>query len=176
MKLRRFLRPESVCLELETRAIPGDRNTNDGDSDDFDETDKRNLNRIRESVAAELTTLFEATGAVANPRKLTRELYDREKKAPTALGGGIALPHLRTLQAKSFVMAFARSTEGLPFGAPDDEPVHLFFAMIAPPYDDRTYLRVYKSLAKFLLQPDAVERLRTVDDEHLVLRYLEEIQ
>ena len=170
MKLRRFLRPESVRLEMVTRALPPGPIP-----DDFDVLSKRNLARIREEVAAELTELFVASGTVSNERKLSRELCERERKAATALGGGIALPHVRTLQAKSFVMAFARSTEGLPFGADDEEPVHLFFAMIAPPYEDRTYLKVYRSLGKLLLDPEEVECFRTADDVHLILRHMETI-
>ena len=141
--------------------------------EDFDPDGKRNLNRVREGIAREFTELFEATGAVSNPTRLFKELCDREKKAPTGVGNGIALPHLRTLQAKGFVMAFARSEEGLPFQAPDGEPVHLFFGMIAPPYDDRTYLRVYRSLATLLLDPEHLDNFRTAKDDHEILRSME---
>ena len=141
--------------------------------EDFDPDSKSNVNRVREGVSKELTELFEATGAVSNPRKLLKELCDREKKAPTGLGNGIAVPHLRTLQAKNFVMAFARSEEGLPWQTPDGEPVHLFFGMIAPPYDDRTYLRVYKSLATLLLDPEHLDNFLTAKDDHEILRSME---
>lgn len=168
MKLRRFLRPDTIRLHMRTSAVPpGDL------PEDFDPNSKNNINRVREGIAEELTELFEATGAVSNPRKLFKEICDREKKAPTGLGHGIAVPHLRTLQARSFVMAFARSEEGLPFQAPDHEPVHLFFAMIAPPYDDRTYLRVYKSLATLLLDPENLDKFLTAKDDHEILRSME---
>lgn len=168
MKLRRFLRPDAIRLELETRAVPpGDL------PEDFDPNSNSNLKRVREGVAGELTELFVATGAVSNPNKLFKELCDREKKAPTGIGSGIAVPHLRTLQAKSFVMAFARSEEGLPYQAPDHEPVHLFFGMIAPPYDDRMYLRVYKSLATLLLDPEHLDNFLTAKDSNEILRNME---
>ncbi len=168
VKLRRFLRPDAIRLDLHTPAVPAGVLP-----EDFDPDGKRNINRVREGVARELTELFEATGAVSNPTKLFKELCDREKMAPTGVGNGIALPHLRTLQAKSFVMAFARSEEGLPFQAPDEEPVHLFFGMIAPPYDDRMYLRVYKSLATLLLDPEHLDNFLTATDDHQILRGME---
>ena len=70
-------------------------------------------------------------------------------------------------------MAFGRSPEGLPFRAPDGEPVHLFFAMAAPPYDDRTYLKVYSSLTKLLIVPEHREQFLLAEDPSEILRALE---
>ena len=167
MNFRRFLRPDSIRLDLVTRVEP------EGElADDFDPDSPGNLTRVREEVLQELTELLEAGGQVVNPSRLCRDLYYREKRTVTALGSGIALPHVRTVQVRSFTMAFGRSHEGLPFSAPDGEPVHLFFAMAAPPYDDRTYLRVYKSLAKVLLEPEAVTGFLEAQDPSEVLLVL----
>ncbi len=168
VKLRRFLRQNAIRLDMRTTAVPpGDL------PDDFDVDGPKNLKRVRESVAEELVELFSATGVVSNEKRLRKDLFEREKKASTAIGNGIAIPHLRTLQVKDFVMVFARSDEGLPFAAPDDEPVHLFFGMLAPPYDDRTYLKVYRSLAKLLLDPDHFRGFSTAKDANEILRNME---
>ena len=168
MNFRRFLPPAAIRLNLHTKRDP------DGElPPDFDVTGRRNMERIRKGVIGEIADLLEATGRAGNPKRLFRDLYHREKRAGTAVGQGIAFPHVRTLQVKSFVMAFGRSVEGLPFGAPDDEPVHLFFAMAAPPYDDRTYLKVYRSLAKLLLQPEYFDEFLTAEEPGKVLRTLE---
>ena len=122
MNFRRFLRPESVRLEMRTRLEP------EGElPPDFAPGDRRNLARIQESVIEELAELLSKSGEVSNPSRLFRDLFNREKKAATSVGQGIAIPHVRTLQAKSFIMAFGRSAEGLPFETPDGEPVRLFF-------------------------------------------------
>ena len=57
--------------------------------------------------------------------------------------------------------------------APDGEPVHLFFAMLAPPYDDRTYLKVYKDLALLLLDPEHFEIFSRADTPDEILRNME---
>ena len=168
LKLRRFLHADAICLELETKEAP-----EDDVPDDFAPNGRANINRVRESVLGEIIQLFERTGAVSNPKRLLKELVNREKKSPTAIGNGLAIPHLRTLQVKSFVMAFARSTDGLPFNAPDEEPAHLFFAMLAPPYDDRTYLRVYRNLALILSDPEHLQNFMTARDANEVLRNME---
>jgi mannitol/fructose-specific phosphotransferase system IIA component (Ntr-type) len=168
VNFRRFLSPEAIDLDLETKLLP------EGDlPEGFDPMSRQNLNRIREGVIGELSGLLAATGEVTHPQRLLRDLFNREKKAGTAVGQGVAFPHVRTLQVKSFVMAFGRSREGLPFDAPDEEPVRLFFAMAAPPYDDRTYLKVYRSLASLLLEPEHREQFLTAEDPSEILRALE---
>lgn len=168
MNLRRFLRPEAVRLELRTTLSP------EGDlPEDFDLYGPRNLERIREELVQEFVELFDATGEVANPSRLFKDLLNREKKASTAVGHGIAVPHVRTLQMKGFVMIFGRSRQGLPFGAPDNEPAHLFFGMAAPPYDDRTYLKVYSALSKLLLQPEHFDEFLKAEHPSEILRALE---
>ncbi len=165
---RRFLRPEAVKLALATRAVP------EGDlPEGFDPGSEKNLDRIREGVIDELCGLFDATGSVSSRSKLFKDLLNREKKAVTTVGSGIALPHVRTLQAREFVMCFARSIEGLPFRAPDEEPVHLFFGMVAPPYDDRIYIKVYQHLASFLIDPEHVQQFLEAEEPGEVLRLLD---
>jgi mannitol/fructose-specific phosphotransferase system IIA component (Ntr-type) len=168
LSVRRYLRPEAVRLELQTRAVPpGDL------PDGFDPLSERNLNRIRDEVLEELCELFDATGGVSSRSRLYRDLQNREKKAGTAVGSGVAIPHVRTLQAREFLMCFGRSTEGLPFRAPGGEPVHLFFGMISPPYEDRVYLKVYRHLASVLLQSEYFQELMSAKDPSEVLRTLE---
>ena len=70
-------------------------------------------------------------------------------------------------------MAFGRSRSGLPFESPDDQPVHLFFALVAPPYDDRLYLKIYRSLAKLLLEPEYYQQFLSVEEPGEILRILE---
>ena len=152
INFRRILSSESMRFELHTTLEP------ESPPEDFDPEDGRNVERIREGVIAEMCELLDAAdGSIGNPNRLYRDLLNREKRAGTAIGDGIAIPHVRTLQARHFTMAFARSREGLPFLAIDGRPVHLFFAMVAPPHEDRTYLKVYRSLATCLLQPETID-------------------
>ena len=168
MNFRRFLSPESIRLDLETRCEPPDAENDP----DFEPFGKRNTRRVTEEVIEELAGMLDAGGRISNPRRLCRNLIDREKRVNTALGQGLAIPHVRTMQAKSFTMAFGRSREGLPFDAPDEARGHLFFAWAAPPHDDRTYLKVYKSLAEALLDQDTIDELMSIEDPSEVLRIL----
>ncbi len=168
MKMRRFLRPEAIRLQLNTGIHP------EGElPPGFDPLSEKNLNRIRDGVINELCDLLEVTGGVANRSRLFRDLHNREKRAGTAVGGGIAIPHVRTLQAREFLMTFGRSLDGLPFRAPDGEPVHLFFGMVSPPYEDRVYLKVYRQLASILIQPENIQEFLEAKEPSEILRLLE---
>lgn len=155
-------------FELETRLGP----PSDWDEEIAVDSD-RNLNRIREQVIEESSQLLDSSGQIVNSSRLCRELLNREKRTITAIGDGIMIPHLRTLQTRSFVMAFARSTSGLPLRAADNKPVHLFFPMVSPPYDDRLYLRVYRGLASALLDEDQRQTLMHTTEPNDVWRALD---
>ncbi len=162
MNLRRYLRPEAVRLELSTQP-----------PDFEEELTPGVIRRIKESVFTEMVELFAATGQVCNEKKLLTDLVNREKKASMAFEGGVVIPHVRTMQARSFVMALARSTPGLPLGAPDEEHSRIFVGLVAPPYDDRLYLRIYRTLAPLLMDEDWKQELLAAGDVHEVLRLCE---
>ncbi|MFQ5606348.1 MAG: PTS sugar transporter subunit IIA, partial [Candidatus Zixiibacteriota bacterium] len=98
---------------------------------------------------------------------------NRERKATTAIGYGIAIPHIRSMQAKSFMIGFARSARGYDFGALDDKPTKLFFVMAAPPYDDIQYLRVFKALAEILRYDGFREELHQAATPYEIIRAIE---
>ncbi|MBA3697243.1 MAG: PTS sugar transporter subunit IIA [Planctomycetes bacterium] len=156
MNVLRFLHPECIKLDLETHpseAVEGESEA---------QRDKR-LQRDKEHVLEELANLFDRSGLVVNRSKFLRDLTNRERKATTAIAPGIAIPHVRTLQVRAFVMGFARAPgEGIPFDSLDGEPTKLFFMLASPPYDDRTYLTVYKELAQLIQDEDTFAALHDV--------------
>ena len=101
-------------------------------------------------IVNELVDLLERNSRIGNRTKLISDFVNREKKASTGIGNGVALPHIRSLQAKELTIGFARSSQGYDFDSLDSQPTYLFFVMAAPPYDDSLYLKVFKSLAEML--------------------------
>lgn len=132
--------------------------------------------RLKAEVLDELTDLFMNTGQIRNRNKFQHDLVSRERKASTAIGRGLAVPHVRSMQPKQFCMVFARSRDGVWFDAPDGEPVHIFFGMAAPSYDDRAsaeYLNVYKWIAGCFKEQDWLpEALLQAEDEHAIIAIL----
>ena len=73
-------------------------------------------------------------------------------------------------KARDFLIGFARSTPGVWFDCLDGEPAHLFFVMVAPPYNDISYLRIYKSLAEAFSIRDLRREFMEAQSEGEVLR------
>ncbi|MFH1686421.1 MAG: PTS sugar transporter subunit IIA [bacterium] len=140
MIISRYIQESAVKLELETIIEP----LEDGASRE------KWCQRGKELILSELVSLLETDNRVGNRTKLVLDFVNREKKATTGIGDGIAIPHIRSLQAKEFMIGFGRSTKGYEFDALDGLPVHMFFVMAAPPYDDNLYLKVFKSLMEML--------------------------
>jgi mannitol/fructose-specific phosphotransferase system IIA component (Ntr-type) len=138
MNISRFLKEEMVILDFQCEQEPPPE----------ENISNKWRQRNKERILAGLVEILETSGRTGNNCKLLNDFIFREKKATTAIGHGIAVPHIRTMQAKEFMMGFARSKEGLYFDAPDNEPVHLFFIMASPPYDDSFYLKIFKGLAE----------------------------
>jgi mannitol/fructose-specific phosphotransferase system IIA component (Ntr-type) len=167
MEISRYLKPELIKLEMETHI--------ECDPDCQLHPDKVLWAR-KEAILGELGDLLDRSGRVGNKKKFLIDFVNREKKATTGIGHGIAIPHIRTMQAKEFLMGFARSKEGYDFDSLDGELVHLFFVMAAPPYDDALYLKIFKALAEILQFDYFREELLNVTSEYEVIRAIKRME
>ncbi len=167
MNVLRFLHPE--CIQLDLRTVASEIQPNETDAQRI-----KRLNKDKEAVVEEIASIINRSGLVVNANKFLRDLTNRERKATTAIAPGIAIPHVRTLQVRAFVMGFARASgDGLPFDSLDGELTKFFFLLASPPYDDRTYLNVYRELAELIQDEDAFAGLyeaQTPQDVFNVLR------
>ena len=153
MNILRFLRPACIKLHLDFKPaepLP----------DESEVTTAARHRREKEVLIAELAGVLHQSGDIGNLSKLTKDVSQRERKATTAIGPGIAIPHVRTYQAKSFIIGLARADEpGIDFDSLDGEPTRLFILLASPPYDDRTYLQVYREFAQLVRDEDSLAGL-----------------
>lgn len=190
MRLHRYIKEDMVDLAFEPLVEPApvwDEYSGEGAPVEVEEGPEeepeegppspRKVQAIKQRILEALVGLLDHSGKVSNPRKLLNDLRNREAKATTGLGRGIAMPHVRTSQAKGFAMAVAVAPEpGLEFAAVDEEPVRLFVAMVAPAHDDKFYLRVERALAGAFERDDELrDALLTASSPGEVLRLLSDL-
>ena len=132
--------------------------------------------RNKECILAGLVDILQLSGKTGNNCKLLNDFINRERKASTAIGHGIAVPHIRSMQAKDLIIAVARSVAGLDFDSPDGQPAHLFFVMAAPPYDDSLYLKVFKALAENLRYETFRNELMSARQPYDVIRAFKNVE
>lgn len=87
-------------------------------------------------------------------------LLEREALGSTGLGAGVAVPHARLEGIASVRAVFVRLDTPVAYGAVDDRPVDLLFALFAPPRDGADHLRALAAVSRALRSPEMREQLR----------------
>lgn len=86
-----------------------------------------------------LATVIATAPQIKNRQELIDEIFQREALMSTAIGSGIAIPHVRLRSITDLVMAIGIShVDIVDFQALDNEPVRLLF-MIAAAYNQHAY-------------------------------------
>jgi PTS system nitrogen regulatory IIA component len=125
-----------------------------------------------DDVLASLARALGSGVAGSSEEMIVRGFREREGVGSTALGGGVALPHCRIEQIETPRVAIARLARGVPFGAPDGEPVWLFVGIVTPSSAPGAHLSLLAALARRLRDPERMERLLASTDDSVLLREL----
>jgi PTS system nitrogen regulatory IIA component len=115
-----------------------------------------------------LHTVAEAAAQVLGlpENRIMEALLEREALGSTGLGSGVAVPHARLDGVSRVTAVFVRLETPVAYGAVDDRPVDLLFALFAPPCDGAEHLRALAAISRALRAPETREQLRqarTVD-------------
>ena len=87
-------------------------------------------------------------------------LMERETLGSTGLGSGVAVPHARIAGLNAVSAVFVRLDSPVAWGAVDDRPVDLIFALFAPPAAGAEHLRALAAVSRAMRRPDLREQLR----------------
>ena len=87
-------------------------------------------------------------------------LIARERLGSTGLGNGIAIPHGRLKYCEKTIATFIQLNNGIDYGAIDNMPVDLIFALIVPEESTDEHLQILAILAKMLSETEIVDKLR----------------
>jgi len=137
---------------------------------------RRWIQKAKESILGELVDVLDPSGKIGNRKKLLTDFINREKKATTGIGSGFAIPHIRSMQAKECLIGYARSSAGYDFEAMDGQPVHHFFIMAAPPYDDSLYLKIFKAISEMIMFERLSEKLFEAREPYDVIKAIREME
>jgi len=101
-------------------------------------------------------------------------LKEREDLGSTGIGGGIAIPHGKTKKIDTLIAAFARSHEGIPFDAIDNQPVKLFFLLLAPEDSAGLHLKALAKISRMLKDPNFRQQLTDAKDAAELFQVIQE--
>lgn len=110
-------------------------------------------------VLAELAEGFARTLPGVSRADVLHGFSEREALGTTAIGNGFAIPHCRLAAVRELQIRLARHPQGVDFGAPDGQPVRVFFAVAAPQSGPSDHLEALRAIARLLREPERRARL-----------------
>ncbi len=87
--------------------------------------------------------------------EIERNVLDREAKYGTALGDGVAVPHVHLDGLRHTLLAVGRSKAGLEWDAPDGKPVHLVFLLLSPEGANDIHVQTLAQLSRAVAPAEA---------------------
>lgn len=117
---------------------------------------KRALEMISEIVAChtgqDATELFEC-------------MLNREKMGSTGIGNGIAIPHARMTSSDHAIAVLLQCEQPIEFGAIDNRPVDLLFALLVPDAQCKEHLKTLSCMAEKLNNKGTLKQLRSAQSD-----------
>jgi PTS system nitrogen regulatory IIA component len=101
-----------------------------------------------------------ATAGVGEARDLGERLAAREKLGSTGFGNGVAIPHARVPGLGAVTGVFLRLSQPIDFGAVDDLPVDLVFALLSPVDAGADHLKALARVSRRLRDRPLLAKLR----------------
>jgi len=119
--LQQHLRPEWVCPDLQGQ-------------------DTR-------AVLQELLDLLLQTHDIKSSEPILEQLLQRENEMSTAMENGVAVPHLRTDTVNRLLCAIGVHRQGIPFGAREGTPTHVFVLTLSPASGPAPHIQLMATIA-----------------------------
>ena len=100
----------------------------------------------------QLTELLAATGRLpaSEVDPVVDALIEREQLGTTAIGKGLAIPHLRTEAVAESVGAVGVAPEGIEFESLDGLPTRLVLLLLSPPKGRQRHSEILRRIARLL--------------------------
>jgi len=117
-------------------------------------------------VLKELSRVFLSDHGQMDPESVSAMLMAREGLGSTGIGDGIAIPHGKMPGLSEPLIAFGRSSEGIPFDSLDGKPAHLFFVIVAPESSTGVHLKILARLSRMLKDGEFRSRLLQAESVH----------
>jgi len=107
---------------------------------------------------------------------LLEMVLQREELGSTGIGGGVAIPHCRSLMVDRLHLAFGLSRKGVYYKAADKKKAVLFFLVVAPHREvSNQYLPLLGSIAKLASDAENVNTLRKATTIQELIENLEKM-
>ena len=113
----------------------------------------------KKRVFEQLSQLAEIETNISS-RVILEKLIKREKLGSTAVGKGVAIPHITNDNIEKPIGFMALLSSGLDFNATDNQPVDIIFLLLAPSNNGSQHLQALASISRLLRNSKLISKLR----------------
>jgi mannitol/fructose-specific phosphotransferase system IIA component (Ntr-type) len=99
---------------------------------------------------------------------ITSDIIERERNYSTAVGEGIAIPHVKVPGLTNPVLLFAKSQKGIDWNAPDGKPVHFIFFLFSPTNENDLHVQFLAKIIQKMQSGDNRAALSGVAPDQLL--------
>lgn len=127
----------------------------------------------KERVLAFLARILDANPNIESGLDAGEEIKLREQECNTAIGLGVAVPHVRGRREEGELFcAIGWSSGGVPYGAADGMPVYLVVMYYIPAAQKNVYLKEISTLVKAIRKSGGIEPIARAPDLNAVRHQL----
>jgi nitrogen PTS system EIIA component len=115
-----------------------------------------------------------ARGAPADALGIYRALLEREQLGSTGIGQGVAIPHCKLKGLEHGIVAVGIARPAIDFGAPDGQPVSVFFLVLSPEGSPGEHLQTLARVSRWVRADSHVTALLALRGGAAIHDYLKE--
>ena len=130
------------------------------------------VSQSKDDVLRELVQLALPSAGDAALGRIVNSVLDREKLLSTGIGSGIAIPHGRTGEVDSLILAAGVAPEPIEFDTLDGKPVSLFFLLLGPESAAGAHVRALGRISRVLRHESVREDLSRATNAESFLQRL----
>ncbi len=128
----------------------------------------------KQSVLKKLVDVLKEKGILQNPQEAYDALLEREKLGSTGVGEEVAIPHAKLKSIEDVIILLAISRKGVDFESLDNQPVKIFFLVLAPVKKMNLHLKTLARISRLIKSTDFKERVLKSQSKDEVLKILKE--
>ncbi len=115
--------------------------------------------KTKKECLLELARLISFANPDCDVADLVESFEEREAQGSTGFEYGIAIPHARLKHCDKFILGIAVSKKGIDFDSIDNKKSQLFFALVGPANQPRTFLQLLAQISLVTKSPSTRKEL-----------------
>jgi len=120
----------------------------------------------------EMIDMLVAADKITDKQAALSCVLDRERKMPTGMQHGVAIPHGKTTTVDGLLTVFALKKAGLDFGAQDGQPSRIFVMTISSTNRTGPHMEYLAEISKLLSNPTIRQKILEANSTEEMIKLL----